>query len=510
MKKHSFCSKLTGIYLFLLLLLSCGKKVELSSSSPNISLQEFEKQADSLSSFLIKNHTYDEANLPVADSLYALSEDLDSEIGKMAALRLRYYAYVADTDSGEKFLRAVDEYLDYAKQLTDKSNFYDAMNAKLYYYIGIQKFMAAQLMVKDVMKEAEKSMDKEGLYFSNYMMGNIYQNRDSYSMAIDYLLKAEEYTGGDSIRMTLINRELSLAYANLNDTENALTRAEKSRNYANTRVNKIWSEHQYLTALYDIKKEKEFAELYEKSDIREAGSDILPEYMLHELSFRYNVYKGNVTEAIRIANKIDYEYVRNNCLYDIYVRSKDFENAIRIKDKMDSIYTSFESEARMADLSEMEAQLGNSQLKLEAEDLKMNNLRIIFISVILILVVILTATIIFFMRHRSYLNTLSEKNKALDHALETAERASAAKTIFIKNMGHEINTPLNHISGFAQILACEDFPLDEDSTREMSRAIVESSDHLKHLLDNVVEVTNKLSQIDTLEEVESVLKKNTK
>ena len=79
----------------------------------------------------------------------------------------------------------------------------------------------------------------------------------------------------------------------------------------------------------------------------------------------------------------------------------------------------------------------------------------------------------------------------------------------MKNMTHEFHTPLNALQGFSQILADPDFPIDEESTREMAGEMVKAAEHMTRLLDNILEVTEKLSQLDHLEEVESIIKENT-
>jgi signal transduction histidine kinase len=50
-------------------------------------------------------------------------------------------------------------------------------------------------------------------------------------------------------------------------------------------------------------------------------------------------------------------------------------------------------------------------------------------------------------------NDLAETNRRLTKALDDAEAASRAKSIFLSNMSHELRTPLNAILGFAEVMA---------------------------------------------------------
>ena len=81
-----------------------------------------------------------------------------------------------------------------------------------------------------------------------------------------------------------------------------------------------------------------------------------------------------------------------------------------------------------------------------------------------------------------------EKNKAyqkiMSTATEDAKNLAKAKEQFLANMSHEIRTPMNAISGFThQLLKTE---LSE-SQREQLDIINRSSDHLLHILNDVLD-----------------------
>ena len=79
-----------------------------------------------------------------------------------------------------------------------------------------------------------------------------------------------------------------------------------------------------------------------------------------------------------------------------------------------------------------------------------------------------------------------EQQRALKDALEQAERANHAKTIFLNNMSHDIRTPMNAIIGFTNIA------LKQDITPEVKDClgkISESSDHLLTLINDVLDIS---------------------
>lgn len=128
------------------------------------------------------------------------------------------------------------------------------------------------------------------------------------------------------------------------------------------------------------------------------------------------------------------------------------------------------------------------------------NTQIRYNIILLVLALALIIALTYFLIHQRRMN------RKLNHALRAAEKANAAKDIFLKNMTHELHTPLNHISGFAQILADRSMPLDEESTREMADAINNGSQQLTNILDNVIDVTDKLTKLDKLEDVDTIFK----
>lgn len=90
----------------------------------------------------------------------------------------------------------------------------------------------------------------------------------------------------------------------------------------------------------------------------------------------------------------------------------------------------------------------------------------------------------------SYTERLEEivESRTADLAIQTAraEEANHAKSQFLANMSHELRTPLTAIVGYSSVLADGVFgPLNEKQ-RDALLAITRSSDHLKTLIDDVL------------------------
>ncbi len=78
---------------------------------------------------------------------------------------------------------------------------------------------------------------------------------------------------------------------------------------------------------------------------------------------------------------------------------------------------------------------------------------------------------------------LTERNEAL-------EAADKMKTEFVASVSHELRTPLNTIIGFAEILVKEFFGPLNGKQSEYGQGILESSDHLLLLVNDILDMAN--------------------
>ena len=79
------------------------------------------------------------------------------------------------------------------------------------------------------------------------------------------------------------------------------------------------------------------------------------------------------------------------------------------------------------------------------------------------------------------------KNQVLSDALDAAEDASRAKTVFLSNMSHEIRTPMNAIIGLDSLALHE--PDISDKTRDYLEKIGSSAQHLLSLINDILDMS---------------------
>lgn len=88
---------------------------------------------------------------------------------------------------------------------------------------------------------------------------------------------------------------------------------------------------------------------------------------------------------------------------------------------------------------------------------------------------------------KGLMDELRQKEEALSHALQDAQAAVRAKTLFLATMSHEIRTPLNAVIGFSDFL--ENHPLRPEEQKEYLAGIRLSSHALLKLINDILDLS---------------------
>ena len=83
---------------------------------------------------------------------------------------------------------------------------------------------------------------------------------------------------------------------------------------------------------------------------------------------------------------------------------------------------------------------------------------------------------------------LQQQNDELTHAYQLKLETNRKKTAFIQDMYHKIRTPLNIISGFAQVLSASLHALPDDEVAEITS-------HMKQSTSDITRLTRELSSM---------------
>lgn len=96
--------------------------------------------------------------------------------------------------------------------------------------------------------------------------------------------------------------------------------------------------------------------------------------------------------------------------------------------------------------------------------------------------------------HRRLMARLEARTAAAHAARRQAERSDAAKSRFLALMSHEMRTPLNSISGHAEVLALR--PAADPSDREGLNQIRSAADALLSLVEDMLEISSDDDNVD--------------
>ena len=96
---------------------------------------------------------------------------------------------------------------------------------------------------------------------------------------------------------------------------------------------------------------------------------------------------------------------------------------------------------------------------------------------------------VYIMGRRRLVRKIWARNKELKLALDKAQESDRLKTAFIRNISHEVRTPLNAINGFSQLLCSSDFELSQEERQDMKDRISKNAETLTDIFSEVLEMS---------------------
>ncbi len=195
-------------------------------------------------------------------------------------------------------------------------------------------------------------------------------------------------------------------------------------------------------------------------------------------------FDGNALNALSLSRIREVKYIAN--VAEVY----DYKDlAFDIERLMVRRYERLFADSNQSKITELDARLGNNVLTARLADKNQEVLNITRLVAVL-LAVILVIALSFFLFYTRHLNQAKEQDAKriaeLKDANEKVRMANAAKTRFVQNMSHEVRTPLNAIVGFSQLLSLPDGSFSENEKNEFSNHIVNNTNMLTMLLDDIL------------------------
>lgn len=179
---------------------------------------------------------------------------------------------------------------------------------------------------------------------------------------------------------------------------------------------------------------------------------------------------------------------------NFYARQNDeaLATAIRLCDALDSAII-WNREDKAAELTTL---FHTQEIKQEFVQQQADMERLRFVAAVVVIALLVVSFLLFvILRQRSALR-LEEAYQALEKAHDQAQQASRVKTAFLQQISHEIRTPINLLSGFAQLLTTPGIELDEKSKEEINNGVVENTGRITGLVSKILELSDLISKTE--------------
>ena len=482
-----------------------------------------------------------EEQVEYAKQLYWLALEEDEDYYKEAALTeiLRFYVNTDAKDSAKVYLAEAERELKGKARDFLVTYMKTIMDVRVVYYTKGEDRM--KLIEKYKLRlETEKDMpvlDKISNYYllgmanSNrvdpknqdaiykevcYYMNNLIELSDNIPLRYSYLFRLNTLNILSLMEATPENRvKVSLRYLNM-QKEYADTKEMKKRPYTSKRhllnaystlataaetvgkdmatyyfnyfidLNRKYPEDAAFSAEYD----RYFTSLNYYKSIRDfqKAADYNDSVIYY---FRHGDFQFNLTENIvlTLKDKID-------CLDSLHRYKDAYEAYKEYSVLLDSARTrSMENKVEDLEIKKHVDELVVEKKALEIDLQKSRSQLYLFLA--LLILSICFGIFIFFRlgKIKSLYKELQESNRLVIIASEKAQESERMKNAFIKNMCHEVRTPLNAINGFAELITSDGISPEEK--KEFSKIIYTNCHNITSMMNDVLVI----AQLDSSNEV---------
>lgn len=482
-----------------------------------------------------------EEQVEYAKQLYWLALEEDEDYYKEAALTeiLRFYVNTDAKDSAKVYLAEAERELKGKARDFLVTYMKTIMDVRVVYYTKGEDRM--KLIEKYKLRlETEKDMpvlDKISNYYllgmanSNrvdpknqdaiykevcYYMNNLIELSDNIPLRYSYLFRLNTLNILSLMEATPENRvKASLRYLNM-QKEYADTKEMKKRPYTSKR-HLLNAYSTLATAAETVGKDMAtyyfnyFIDLNRKYPEDAAFSD---EYDRYFTSLNYYKSIRDFQKAADYNDSVIYYFRHGNFQFDLT------ENIVlTLKDKIDCLdslhrykdaYEAYKEYSVLLDSARtrsMENKVEDLEIKKHVDELVVEKKALeidlqksrsqLYLFLALLILSISFGIFIFFRlgKIKSLYKELQESNRLIIIASEKAQESERMKNAFIKNMCHEVRTPLNAINGFAELITSDGISPEEK--KEFSKIIYTNCHNITSMMNDVLVI----AQLDSSNEV---------
>ncbi len=353
-------------------------------------------------------------------------------------------------------------------------------------------------------------------------IGLISITQDEYHTAIENIKNSIKFSkiAKDTVMLSTSYLNIGICYYYLKEYETAISYHNKSINYSlqSNDMLSLANNYSFLGAEYTILQQYKLAldnllqslDLYEKVDAQRGMAhvyNLLSEYYLATNEFQKAIKYGE--KAIVISEKL--HSVINlgeatNHLSEAWAKLSNFKKAYEYqslsvkyqnelvdeknKQKIAYITAEYNYEKEL-DKIEAEKQITNAK---QQKDISTRNIIIGIISIVAFLLAIFAIFLYRLNRSRQKKNQLlvsqkrsiDEKNEQLEKMNAELNTLNVTKDKFFSIIAHDLKNPIYNLNSIAQIISQDYDTMEDEEKREYITLMVDSSEHVYSLLDNLL------------------------
>ncbi len=374
-----------------------------------------------------------------------------------------------------RFFPAVKLLENYLLKQGDTHAYYTQRCNEIVFEMNRRKIFEAYMLGRQLSMELrEKKLDNE-MYMAYNMLGHINRicgnkiaAKRNFQTVIDLMEKGGYYESMPPIYMNIVNVEMD------DNPEEALALLDKAKEiaekYSPERVFDI--DTRRSLSYYNSGDIPKFIEGYKayKEGVNEGKSSVHGRAM----EVYYLASQGKTDEAVALA-KEELGDEGDDIITTIYEKSG------RWKEAYDALRKAYQANDSVNNVALSNSMQGiRDQLTINEMENKSARVRMIVLTAGIILLALLVVALVYIVQsRRRYLKHLKT---AYNQALE----ADKMKTRFIQNVTHEVRTPLNIISGFAQVIAEPDLTESVEERRRMANIMQKSANQITKLIDEII------------------------
>jgi len=392
------------------------------------------------------------------------------------ALRDSMHRAFNDADSAH-FYPSVHALQNYLLAQGDQHAYYTQRCNEVIFELNHMNIFEAYRLAKQLSKElTEKKLDKE-MYMAVNMMGHIYNysgNKEAAKACFWEVIHRMEKEGYKEsmppIYMNLVNITMG------EDPQEAMKLIDKALELAEEsspqRVFDI--ETRRTLAYYTLGDTANFVKGYKayKEGVAQGHNSVHG----RQLEIHWLAIHGQTDEAVKLATDvIDNPYETQAEVYAKAGRWQEAFDALKKGTEQSDSINSFILKSSMEGIEN----------ELKMYEVRRQQSRVVLYGMVIVisLLLLLIAALVYIVQSRR--RHWRQMEAAYKHVIE----AEKVKTDFIQNVSHEVRTPLNIISGFAQVLAAPDNEISPEERRHISETMLHNTRLITTMVSEVLEIS---------------------